>query len=135
MLVVNATRAQIEAALAQANEVFSGNLRFKRLDYAGLTRKGEDKWTVTLTVEDSASPGARRSEDGRRIASACWHAYGRFMDALPEDARFQANTAAGRDWKKPGDPWQDWNLYQSGYRYVMMPTLCECEGELAEVTR
>lgn len=127
MLIRNATEEQIRDALDQTNEDFDSNIRFKRLDAAGNTRAGDPKHTVTLTVNDSRAAGGRRSNKGRRIAAACWHAHGTFMDALPEDCEIVVAIRTGREVKRPGDPWQDFNI-GSDYYPMYYSEACDCNG-------
>jgi hypothetical protein len=125
MLIRNATGFDIGKALEDTNIEFDSNIRFKRFDYAGKTRQGGDKWNVTLTVHDSRAKGGRRSRSGRRIAAACWHAYGTFRDNLPDGTEVISNTAKGRDVEHPGDPWQDWNIGSDYYPFYYSDA-CDC---------
>ena len=83
MLIIGATEHEITQALNGANKRFDGNLEFKRFEHAGKTRDGRAKVNVTLTVANCRKPGGRRGHTGRRIAAACWHAHGYFIDGLP----------------------------------------------------
>ena len=135
MLIKHVTRADLENALAAVNTLFGDNVKFNRCDVAN---NNGDRWNVTLKVESSRGPGARRSHTGRRMASACWHVYGEFMDALPTGARINAPVVVGYDrWgrekiahrdRSPGDEWQDWNIGS-----IMSPLYyseaCECGNE------
>jgi hypothetical protein len=84
MLVIGASEHDIQQALNGANKRFAGNLEFKRFDKAGITRDRREKFNVTLTVKSSREPGARRGFRGQRLACACWHAHGYFLDGLPK---------------------------------------------------
>ena len=123
MIIRGATKAEIEHALEKANEKFGGNLRFKTFEPKGFTRHGLPKFSVTLTVHSSKEAGSRRSPRGNRIAAACWHAHGVFMDSLPNGA--EVETMQGKS--KPGDRWQDWNAGSEAYP-ASMSTLCDCRG-------
>ena len=127
MLIRNATEKDIRDALAETNEDFDNNIRFKRLDAAGKTRAGDPKHTVTLTVHSSKESGSRRSRSGRRIAAACWHAHGTFMDALPENCEIVTTIGRGRETKRPGDPWQDANVGSDFYP-LYFSEACDCNG-------
>ena len=131
MLVKGATREQILAAVKFAGERFGDNLTVKRLDFAGRTRNGADKYTLTITVKSSAGPGARRSPEGRRIAAACWHAHGALIDAMPDGVTVDTSTGAGGlRTVKPGDKWHDWRINDlpgSVWYYTWASSLCECE--------
>ncbi len=121
MLIKYASEDQIVHALEVANEYFDGNLRFNRTGPRG------KHWLVTLRVHDSHGPGHRLTpprylfwgnlnEQGkqRRLISACWHAHGRFIDALPESA--VVLTARGLK-IHPGDPWNDFNIGSQMFPY------------------
>jgi hypothetical protein len=125
MLVRNATHSEVEKALKKTTERYGGNVVFKRCDHAGYTRKRDPKYTVTLTVKSSREPGARRAPGGRRLAAACWHAHGLFMDALPEDSEIVVNWTGGRRVISPGDEWQDSDA-GSQMRPVKFSALCDC---------
>ncbi len=124
MLVRNVRHEDITNALNKTNEDFGDNIKFRRFDPAGRTRQGDNKFTVTLTVVSSFEVGSRRSNTGRRIASACWHVYGRFMDHLPEQAEIVSSFPT-RHITKPGDDWQDWNV-GSFFQPLPMSLACEC---------
>ena len=133
MLVKHVTQEQLEATLAKVNEQFDGNIVFKRIQPA----RGYNRWNVTLTVKDSRGPGGRISHSGRRVAAACWHAYSTFFDNLPEQARYVAPEIVGYDdvgrevlmrrERRPGDPWQDWNIGNVG-QIVFYSEACQCNG-------
>jgi len=127
MLVRNASIYDIGKALRLTNEEFDRNITFRRLDFAGRTRQGGEKYTVTLTVNDSKESGARRSNTGRRISAACWHAYGTFMDNLPSGSEIVTSTSIGRTVKSPGDRWVDWNIGSRMYP-MYYSDACECEN-------
>lgn len=121
MLIKGAGAEEIRTALLTANGYFEDNLLFKRFEFVGLTRDGREKCRVTLTVEDSSKPGARRSYSGRRIAAACWHAHGTFFDNLPEGTEIE--TGGGKF--RAGDPWVDYQV-GSDFRPAHASELCEC---------
>lgn len=123
MLIRNVTEDKINDALDTVNEQFDGNIRFKKFDAAGNTRSGDPKFIVTLTVNNSRSPGGRRSHSGRRVAAACWHVHGTFFDALPEECEIVAMGLKIR----PGDPWQDRNI-GSNWSPLYYSEACDCNG-------
>jgi hypothetical protein len=117
---VYANEHEITDALAQVNDHFSGNVKFKRFDRAGSART--PYFNVTLTVEDSRGPGGRWNYDrSRRVAAACWHVHGRFIDALPEGTKVVALDRT----VYPGDEWHDWSV-SSSWHPVMISETCEC---------
>ena len=101
MIITGATQTQLEDALEEANRRFDWNLRWNRFEALSATR-----FHVTLRVEDSRRPGHRWGRSGRRLVAACWHAHGRFFDALPKGAVIRASGRVIR----PGDPWEDRNI-------------------------
>ena len=62
---------------AVSDELYDGNITFKRAPekYGRAIR-------FTLTVLDSSAIGSRRSNTGRRICAACWHAHRDIMRTL-----------------------------------------------------
>jgi hypothetical protein len=72
---------RVKQAIEIANTNYEGNLKL------GGPNSGR-KWDAsgnpqfTLGVHDSKGRGARRSQDGRRIAAACWHAHRDTLRAL-----------------------------------------------------
>lgn len=140
MIIRNVSSDDLNRALDAANRQYSNNIRFKRRD---LTSKGyyydyyttPASWRVTLTVADSTRPGARRSTnryraDGERsrIAAACWHAHGAFMQALPSGAVVISSPAVidakPTRWS-PGDEFQDFSIGSMMYP-CMASEACEC---------
>ena len=74
---------------------YDGNLIFKRAP----ERVGRAV-SFTLTVAKSTDKGGRRSNTGRRIAAACWHAHRDVMSAIFAifpDARLKTAKADYRD--------------------------------------
>lgn len=124
MLIVGATRQQIIDALHKVNARFGNNITFRRLEWAGRTRDGRDKYDVLLRVKDTSGPGARRSPAGKRMIYACWHTHGCFFDALGELPQRVDIKAEGR-WFRAGDAWVDWNK-GSLLAPVMYSEMCDC---------
>lgn len=139
MKIRNVTRADLDRALEEVNETYNGNVIFDRIDCTS-SRKGV--WEVTLRTVDSRKAGGRRvrSNNGRRVITACWHAHGRFFDALPPYARYYTWEITGYDrnglfptvkraWHKPGDEWVDLmtgSLYGGMW---MTSELCNCDED------
>lgn len=59
-------------------EQYAGNIVFKN----GPNQATKNCVNFTLTVADSNANGSRRSNTGRRIAAACWHAHRDIMQAI-----------------------------------------------------
>ena len=126
MQIRNVTEEKIQNALDQTNKEFDNNLRFREISEDGKTRAGLPKFKVTLTVQNSRAKGGRISPwTGRRIAAACWHAYGTFMDSLPEETEIVVRWVNGVQKIRPGDPWQDMNI-GGPYRRSYYSDACEC---------
>jgi len=150
MIARNCTENDLREALRQINETdnyngrhgpsgnFKGNIDFKRLDRHG---KG---FVFTLTVkhstegkgkEKTSAPGSRiNAIDGRHICAACWHAHGRFFDALFDiapDARvfssfYKRIDGTYHGWiSKEGGNWIDGQI-GSMMNPAMMSESCEC---------
>ena len=87
------TSEELEQALQTVNGAgyYDGNLRWKRSPEAS-----GRAFAFTLTVNRSEKRGARRSNTGRRIAAACWHAHRdmfRAIFAINPEARIKSATA------------------------------------------
>lgn len=120
MVIKDVVYDDLLIALETASRMFDGNIVFKRIEP---TNKARTRWTVTLGVRNSRFPGGRISYSGRRVAAACWHVYGTFLDALPPYARFRSPYTNG--WMMPGEEWRDWNI-GSRYRPLMYSDACDC---------
>ena len=121
---------------------FKGNIRFKKLETQG---KG---FSFTLSVLSThhgkgknkiALLGVRRSassyQSGRLISAACWHAHGRFFDALfslAPAARVYSSWFKRSDTGKfgawidaNGGNWQDGQIGSMAYP-IMYSEACTC---------
>jgi hypothetical protein len=122
MIIKGVTRAEIIVALQVANESFDGNLMFNRYpEYLGRTRDGKPRFRLTLKVANSRGMGAKLGPTGRHTVNACWHAHGKFFNALPEGTIIEA---AGKTFTV-GDDWQDWNI-GSMLHPMFFSEACEC---------
>ena len=136
---IDASRA-IDDALAAANRRFDGNIVLKRGD-----QQSASEWQVTLTVVSSRRPGAvvkpvlcpkGNGKGWRRVSAACYHAYGRFMEALPSGTTVYSKPPylnvpprtiiIGLD-----QVWQDFNVGSQLYP-LMASEACQCEIEWGE---
>lgn len=113
--VYDCTQAEIEKALRVTNLFFEGNLLFAKLE------PHRHYCDVRLRVANSRGKGARRGYSGRRITSACWHAHGSFIDALPLATKVV--TSLGTTY--PDNAWQDTNI-GSVMRPMMYSEACLC---------
>lgn len=132
MLIKYVSKEDIENALATVNEKYDGNVILNRFDRAD--SRTFQSWNVTLKVASSKGKGARRGFSGKRMASACWHVYGEFMDALPDSAVIvtqgvigyrMGREQIGRVNRSPGDAWEDWNI-GSIYSPLYYSEACDC---------
>jgi hypothetical protein len=116
----------LHAALAKVNERFDGNLKFRNEPEPA--NQSGTAWRVTLSVHESGGKGGRRSvgffNAGRKIAAACWHAYGFFFDALFEVCP-EAVVRTNRMITKDSGNWIDWDI---GAPIAPAPysSACEC---------
>jgi hypothetical protein len=127
MIIILPEHAGIESihtALAHVNEYFHDNIRFKTCESTGKTRDKREKFTVTLTVNNSNEIGSKRSFEGRKIAAACWHAHGVFFDSLPAGTEIRTSFY-GSVVTQAGDPWHDLDI-GSAYRPLMASDACNC---------
>lgn len=125
MHLLGAHRVQIARALWKTNEIFDGNIEFKAVEYKGESDgMGFPLYKVTLRVKNSAAAGARRSAAGRRTASACWHAHGAFLDALPQYTLVTTGIPRRRKFW-PDERWEDWTVQHCGRR-DKISNLCDC---------
>ena len=76
-MITNATTDQLRQALDEVNKLYDGNVIFNRQPEPVGSRI-----RFTLRVKDSKKPGDRRSHQGRRMSSACWHVHRDFFDEL-----------------------------------------------------
>jgi hypothetical protein len=70
----------LHRALAAANDLYGGNLRFKRVPEPA--NQKATAWYFTLSVHSTKALGTRIGHSGRKIAAACWHAHRDFLNAL-----------------------------------------------------
>lgn len=128
MLAKNVSSASVRRALAAANEFYDGNLRFA----SGPKVVAGGGVRFRLSVHSSSAAGARRGvkkkADGTpwRLAFACWHAYGRFFDALFADSP-NADVTSKLGPVNPKIGWMD--LAIPGHEGLRYSDLCECKGE------
>lgn len=130
MIVKNCSIEDLNEALRDTNTSYRGNLRWNREPekYRGGVR-------FTLRVKDSNGEGARRSNTGNRLISACWHAHGDFFDNLLNinPAAIVVTThcvieADGTD--RNGDTeikgnWRDYSIGSPAYP-MLASEACEC---------
>ena len=128
MLVRTNNPQLIHDALTVVNGMFEGNITHRKLEYVKTQKDGRQVWAVLLGVRDSRKPGSRRAfRTGRRIAVACWHVWGHYLDALghncevsiagPNDKRWTVAAAHG---------WHDTMIGSPYYGYSYASELCNC---------
>jgi len=146
MLIKNATKTEIESALAEVNKQFEDNIIFNRFDSAN---RKQTRWNVTLKVQDSKKAGHRRGfprftgfntppdwNKRRRMPYACWHVHGTFFDKLFEIAPLAA-VRSGSSLANPnrsengwitidGGNWQDRDIGSVMNPYWFSDA-CDCE--------
>ena len=118
----------MEYAQKVLDEKFQGNITIKT-EPEKVQRDGRLVVHVRLGVKSSSGPGGRRSREGRKIAAACWHAYGEFFDALAAadpECEIQVSNLNDRKWLLAEDHgWQDSNI-GSMYCPLRHSEACEC---------
>lgn len=146
MKFIGVAREQLDAALAEVNRKYNGNIVFEWRDLVDHTRRdGREEWRVKLKTLDSRAYGSRRSivlaphdRNSRYIPAACWHVHGEFFDALgrlaPEAEMIGsagAFGAQGRRCRVAAHGWVD-HLTANAYDGVYASDACDCakfEGE------
>ena len=118
----------MEYAQKVLDKKFQGNITIKA-EPEKVQRDGRPVVHVRLGVKSSNGPGGRRSREGRKIAAACWHAYGEFFDALAAadpECEIQVAGLNDRKWLLAEDHgWQDSNI-GSMYYPLYHSEACEC---------
>ena len=120
-MITNATTDQLRQALEEVNKLYDGNVIFNRQPEPMGSRA-----RFTLRVKDSKGPGARRSHQGRRMSSACWHVHGDFFDKLFK-VNPEAYVVAGgcKRISRHGGNWQDRNI-GSRMNPLYFSEACDC---------
>jgi len=111
----------LKQALSHVNSLFHNNIVME-LEDRGLY------FLVRLKVRDSKGAGARRSPNGRRLNSACWHTYGEFIEKIFELDDGAVVYTAGKRYNKENWEWIDWNA-GSLMNPVYISELCLCGRE------
>lgn len=126
MIGRNVTEHELTQAMRDVNKEYGRNLRFKN----GPTCEGRG-FRFTLTVNTSAGQGGRRSNTGRKIAAACWHAhrdYFRALYKLNPSAVIKSALATyegSADFEAQFEATGDRNI-GSAFEPQSMRTACEC---------
>jgi hypothetical protein len=139
-MVTNATKEQLEAALAVINQRYDGNIKFggsgcfgnRTLD--GITPKSKNRNTFLLRTVNCRGKGGSIThlpehwgKNPRHTGSACWHAHGYFFDALfAIDANIWIIARGCKITSRDGN-WEDWD---AGYAMKpdWMSQRCDCSG-------
>lgn len=122
----------IADTLNEINEKYAGNVMFNRCDLVKLRKDGNEEWEVTLRTLSSRGSGAGRSFHGRRMATACWHVYGDFLDALGRrvsEATYESTINGRRRRLVCEHGWEDHAVGAPMIGYMMMSEMCDCGEE------
>lgn len=134
MRLIGVTETGLSLALGAVNVMYGDNVIFGRCDYVGTRRDDREEWVVTLRTRSSHGPGHGRSvrmwgRGGKRMATACWHVHGDFLDALAsvsrDDAEVVFSLRESRRCRIADHGWRDVWVGNS-YAGEMMSDLCEC---------
>ena len=109
MIITGVSYKDLAAALDGVSVMYGGNIIWNRTPES--LNKAGTRWRLTLRCISSKRPGHSIRDNPfsgstRNLVSACWHAHGRFFDALPAGAVIHAG---GRVFMA-GDPWKDYNI-------------------------
>lgn len=128
-----ATREELERALEIVNKKYGGNIIFNRMP-----EKRGSRTAFTIKVKSSKGPGHRRGfihngEEGKRLASACWHAHGDLFDAIfkvnPEAVVIVGGPNGKSKITASRGNWQDRNIGSMVYP-IYFSEACDCgKGE------
>lgn len=94
MKIYGVSASQVEQVLlAVSDNFYGGNLAIKFID------EHRRFTNFTLTVRKAAAPGGKRSNTGRKVAAACWHAHRDVIRALlqPTTVTFRRFPLLDRD--------------------------------------
>ena len=128
MIVVNVTRSELNSVLRELNASYGGNILYNNVTPMNLA---ETKWRVTLRVQDSHGPGAKRgipnvhSAKGRHTISACWHVHGDFFSSLNSGAKIYTSRY-GQQVLISRDSHCDDIIVGSPLNPVALSSLCDC---------
>ena len=127
MKIKGITTQQLRAIVNQvSDDDYDGNIVFKREP-----ESSGNFVFFTLTVLKSANVGGRRSNTGRKIAAACWHAHRDVMHAifdLNPDAVLVSALARYEGQEDFLDKFPDTGYTNIGSQYqpLDMEDACEC---------
>ena len=119
MIIKNVSVEILMHALDYVNGDYDDNIT------ALVRNVGVFKYRITLAVKDCNGPGSRHGfqlrKDGeyRRLAKACWHVHGTFMDNVMYWSPHATIWTRG---KKYTGEWVDWPVG----RGLWMSQLCDC---------
>lgn len=142
MKFIGVTQTGLVNALGVVNLMYGDNVIFNRCDYVTTRRDGREEWRVTLRTRSSRGPGHGRSVrlsgfrgegwGGRRLATACWHVHGNFLDALAaisrDDAEMEINWGERRRCRIADHGWED-HWVGNAYSGQMQSEMCDCNNE------
>ena len=120
-MLTNATTDELNRALGIINKKYQDNVTFNQHPVSC-----GKHLRFTLRVKDSKGPGARLSQQGRRMTSTCWHVHGDFFDALIDlNHDIYIKTGGDKRVSYQGGNWQDWNIGSRMYP-LFFSEACKC---------
>jgi hypothetical protein len=120
MYASNCSVEDLKEALELTTKEFDNNVIFNRFPEA----RG-NRLMFTLKVKDSSGEGARVSDSGRKMVSACWHVHGTFFDNLIKVNSEAEIKSAQSIINSDGGNWRDWQA-GSFVNPKMASELCNC---------
>lgn len=136
MIVTGATKQELRKALKEINKKFEDNIQFVGdngyYENDGLEQLGPTRISFRLETKCyKHNGGYRRTFQGHRHRSACWHVHGEFFDALLDlNSKAVVRTSGAKIYEdqhgygRIGN-WQDWNI-GSELHPLFFSQACDC---------
>lgn len=127
MLIRRVSVADVEAALAEVDKVYAGNLRPYNL------REVRGGVRLQIKVQNSRGAGARygaphfQTGKQRAMGFACWHVHGTFYDELLGRFPKSSIVSGGNKVNREGGNWHDIQVGSQAYPFAMSEA-CECDN-------
>ena len=113
-----ASRQVIMAAIEATSAKFDNNIEANRFDAVG------GHFEVTIKAKSSRGAGAKVGISGRRTQSACWHAWGIFINEIFRLSHDAVIISMGRRITAHSGNWEDHNIGNG----IMESEMCSCDA-------